>query len=370
MDTEAVSPTLLRYVIRLFVSSLLLTVFIVGGLIMLFDVIELLRQTARVPEATVGAVVIMAFQRLPLMLQTALPFVFLAAAMITFWRLGRFSELIVIRASGVSIWNLLLPLLALVTAIGIATVLIGNPIAASMFKQFERSAQEFGLASDTPFSLSEGGMWLREPYDNGYTVVRAQTARQDQGTLSMNKITVIRVRDGGDTLTRIDAEDGQLRNGRFELNTVQISRPGDVPIRQQTARVPTDLSLPRIQENFAQPQTLSFWELPAFIDFFASAGFSVQAHRVHWHTMLSSPAMLAVMTLVAAVFGSNVSQRRAGWLARGVGCVVAGFLVYFFSQVTYTLGQSETLPVVMAAWSPVIVTGMLGTAVLFHIEDG
>jgi lipopolysaccharide export system permease protein len=115
---------------------------------------------------------------------------------------------------------------------------------------------------------------------------------------------------------------------------------------------------------------MSFWDLPQFIAFFESAGFSANAHRMHWHALLASPVLLCAMVLLAAVFGFNSSQRQGAWLARVVGCAVAGFLVYFFSQVTYTLGQSQTLPVALAAWSPTLVSGLLGTALLFHLEDG
>ena len=51
----------------------------------------------------------------------------------------------------------------------------------------------------------------------------------------------------------------------------------------------------------------------------------------------------------------------------GIG---TGFLLYFLSDVVYALGVSSKLPVVIAAWSPALITSFLGISVLLHLEDG
>jgi lipopolysaccharide export system permease protein len=358
------------YIARRFLVALGVTLVAAAGLILLFDVIELLRQTSRIPEATLSVLVGMGLMRLPLVLQSGLPFAFLAAALITFWRLARSSELVIIRTAGVSVWQVLVPLFGLVLALGAVNVAVGNPVAAALFTQFERSAHALGLGGDNPFSLSRGGMWLREPSEQGFTVVHARDARQDNRVLHLTDVMIMEMGLDDVPTWRADAVRATLTGDRFLLSGAIVSVPGKAPERHDVLAVETSLSLPKIQENFAAPESMSFWDLPQFIAFFESAGFSANAHRMHWHALLASPVLLCAMVLLAAVFGFNSSQRQGAWLARVVGCAVAGFLVYFFSQVTYTLGQSQTLPVALAAWSPTLVSGLLGTALLFHLEDG
>jgi lipopolysaccharide export system permease protein len=55
---------------------------------------------------------------------------------------------------------------------------------------------------------------------------------------------------------------------------------------------------------------------------------------------------------------------------RVVAGVGVGFGFYFFTRITYALGMSSTLPVFLAAWSPVVVTLLIALAILFHQEDG
>jgi lipopolysaccharide export system permease protein len=125
-----------------------------------------------------------------------------------------------------------------------------------------------------------------------------------------------------------------------------------------------------VQENFASPETLSFWELPRFIAFFEASGFSAHQHRMYWQSLLASPFLLCAMVLMAAVFSVSPNQRSGGGFRRVVGGVSAGFMLYFFTRLTFALGLSGTLPLWLAASSPTLITVLLGTATLLHMEDG
>jgi lipopolysaccharide export system permease protein len=44
--------------------------------------------------------------------------------------------------------------------------------------------------------------------------------------------------------------------------------------------------------------------------------------------------------------------------------------VYFFSNITQTLGQSGILPVALAASAPAVAAILIGMTLVFHQEDG
>jgi lipopolysaccharide export system permease protein len=47
-----------------------------------------------------------------------------------------------------------------------------------------------------------------------------------------------------------------------------------------------------------------------------------------------------------------------------------GFLIFFLSSFLQALGTSQQIPVLLAAWSPALVTLFLGLAVILNLEDG
>ena len=113
----------------------------------------------------------------------------------------------------------------------------------------------------------------------------------------------------------------------------------------------------------------SLQSLPHFIETLEKAGFSAVRHKLHWHTLMSLPVLLCAMILLAATF--SLRQLRFGGagllLASGV---LTGFLFYFLTDVVYAFGLAGSLPVALAAWTPVGICALLALVMLFHLEDG
>ncbi len=145
--------------------------------------------------------------------------------------------------------------------------------------------------------------------------------------------------------------------------------PDHLPEPVGTMRLPTDLTVGRVQESFASPDTLSVWALPDFIALLERSGFSAIRHRLHFQTLLALPLLAATMTLVSAGFSMRATRR--GGVAQMIGSgVAAGFMLFVVSKVAEEFGQSGTLPAVLAAWAPAAAGCMLAVSLLLHLEDG
>src|SRR6202008_5029082 len=101
--------------------------------------------------------------------------------------------------------------------------------------------------------------------------------------------------------------------------------------------------------------TISFWDLPAFIRTLENAGFSAVRHRIYWQRSIAGPLLLFAMVLLAATFSLR-PPRRGGAIKLVVGGVGSGFLLFFLSNLVAALGQSASIPVVLAAWTPAAVS--------------
>ena len=133
--------------------------------------------------------------------------------------------------------------------------------------------------------------------------------------------------------------------------------------------VKTSLTHDQIQESFATPETIAFWDLPQFIEQAEAAGFSATKHRLHYHALLAAPVLLCAMIFIAAAFSLRLA--RLGGAARLiVSSVLTGFVLYFFADVSRALGISGVVPVVLAAWAPATTALLLGMAYMFNQEDG
>ncbi|MBW7850582.1 MAG: LPS export ABC transporter permease LptG [Rhodospirillales bacterium] len=364
------SPILSFYIGRQFLLSCLAVLAFLIGLVLLFDVIELMRRAASRPEATLSLVFGMGLLKQPQMVHLVLPFAVMIGGMATFWRLTRSHELVVARAAGVSVWQFLTPALVIALLLGIFEITAFNPLAAAMYGRYERLQDDLLLRHSNPLTVSQNGLWLRESHDERTTVVHAAQVSQEGAELRLRDVSVF-VLDRDERFEhRIEAAAARLGEGHFDLDRAWIMNPGKPSQYVADYRLPTTLTLTRIQDNFAAPESMSFWELPGFIAFFESAGFSAHRQKLYWQSLLSFPLLLCAMVLVAAVFSLKPNLRSGGIVTRLAGGVMAGFLFYFFSKLVYAMGLSSTLPLMLAAWSPPVVTGLVGLASLFHLEDG
>jgi lipopolysaccharide export system permease protein len=362
-----ISPLLSRYIARRFLSSIVLVFGVLIAVAFLIDVLNLGDRASSRDEAGFGLVLEMALLRLPFLAQKVLPFAMLFGTMLTYIWLTRTHELVVTRAAGVSAWQFLLPSLAIALALGVFLITVFNPMASAMVSRFEQLESEFLRGQSSLLAVSPGGLWLREGDGVRQFVIHAN--RVSSSGADLGDVIIFAFEDDDRFVERVDAERALLRDGYWELQGVLVTRPDATVDRHDVLEVPTELTVPRIQNSFASPDTMSFWELPDFIATMEAAGFSALRHKIHWHAILSIPLLLAAMVLVAATFSLRLTRRgRLGlFLLAGLG---SGFLLYFLSDISLALGMSGSLPPVLAAWAPAAIFAMIGSALLFHMEDG
>lgn len=352
-------------------SSFVMVLAFIVGLILLGDTLELLRRLANKPGAGFGTVMGMALLKLPHMLHLVMPFAVMLGSMIALWRLTRSHEMVAARSAGVSVWQVLAPVLAAAALVGVLEVTVFNPLAATLHSRFEAMEDRFAIRDHGLLSLGEGGLWLRERQEDGQVmVVHAERVRQEGAELKLQQISILFLSPDNRFTHRIEAATATLLDGVLRLQDVWELYPGRPSLRLDSELLGTSLTPTRINDNFASPESISFWELPEYIRYFEEAGFSAHKQRLHYQLLLASPLLLCAMVLVAAVFALQPNLRSGGALLRFGGGVLAGLLFYFFSNVINALGSSQTLPLVLAAWAPPTVTGMVGLALLFHFEDG
>ncbi len=363
------SGTLSGYIGRQFLVSFAVIFLVFLALILMLDVVELLRRSAARPEITFVIVLQMALLKLPHMGQQTFPFAVLFGGMAAFWRLTRSHEFVVTRAAGVSVWQFLLPVLVIAFVLGMGKIAAWNPLASALLSRYERLEAVMLKGRQDYLALSESGLWLRQAGSEGQSVIHAKTMLQRGADVELRDVIVF-MYEGRDSFKgRIDAELGHLEDGFWRLQNAWQTAPGKAPVFSKELWLETDLTPAKIQDNFAPPETMSFWALPAFIKTLENAGFSAVRHRLHWHTLLAAPLFACAMILIAATFTLR-HARRGGTMIVFTGGVLAGFVLYFFSDIVFALGLSGSIPVTLAAWTPSGVTTFLGLAMLLHLEDG
>ncbi|GBQ17185.1 transporter YjgP/YjgQ [Tanticharoenia sakaeratensis NBRC 103193] len=368
-----VSVTLSIYIARQFTFSVLAMIAAFTGMVSLFDTIDLLRRVATRPNVPTSLVMEIAGLHVPYYMIMILPFGVLIGGIVCFWRLTRTSELIVARAAGISAWQFLAAPLACALLIGGVTTAAISPLSSSMYRQAETLDEIYLRTGGGPLTLNGGALWLRQVdhslVPHGVAILHASNVHMDGGVLQLGGVSVYRLDDHDDLLVRIEAPHGHLGHHEWVLDAASTIRPDHLPVTVGDITLPTDLTVDRVQESFASPDTLSVWMLPGFISLLDRSGFSSIRHRLHFQSLLALPILAGTMALVSA--GFSMRPTRRGGVARMIGSgVSAGFLLFMVSKIAEQFGDSGALPPILAAWAPTGAGLCLAVALLLHLEDG
>ncbi len=361
------SATLSIYFGRQFLFWIGMVFLVFVATIFVFDLVELLRRGASKESADLGSIVLMAFFKLPLMAQKAIPFAILIGGILCFSRLTRSHELVVARAAGVSVWQFMLPAVVLAFLIGSVVITVYNPLASAMVSRYEQMEAKYLRKQASLLAISSSGLWLRQAEANGESVIHARRVTEPDTVL--HDVIIFLFEDTDRFVGRIDAVSAKLETGYWDLREAALTAPDQPAEFVDRYELKTDLTLEQIHDSFASPETLSFWELPGFIKILEEAGFSAVKHRIHWYALLSAPLLLCAMVVIGASFSLRLTRRGGTGLLIAAG-VLTGFVFYFLSDVVLALGLSGKIPPALAAWTPAGICTLLGVGLLFHLEDG
>ncbi len=363
------SSTLSVYIGRQFLWNFLGLLGIILLIVLLFDSIELLRRTHSRPNVSLQDIMQLALLKLPYMGHKIFPFAALFGGMLTFWRLARHQELVVTRAAGISAWQFLLPVITAGFLLGVFQTVALNPLASTTLSQYEHTEAMLFKRGRNLLEIGKSGVWLRQSNPQGQAVISASRIITKGQSVSLTGITVFMFKGVDQFYQRFDADSAVLEDGFWHIKNAWVQTPEETPVFEKTMWMETDLTFNSIQDSFAAPETMSFWSLPGFVAQLEEAGFSAVRHRLYLHSLLSAPLLMCAMVLIAATFTLR-HGRRGSTVFIISGGVMTGFVLYFFSDIVFALGQSDTIPAVLAAWTPSGVATLLGLTTLLHLEDG
>ncbi|MEP3438083.1 MAG: LPS export ABC transporter permease LptG [Hoeflea sp.] len=357
-------PTLSWYFFRRYFFTFIAYCLAILFLIFLVDFNESSRRLSAAADYTVLTGLLISLLRVPTVLQLLIPFVVLIASIATLLQLNRKYELVVTRAAGVSAWQFLAPLVLANLIIGVFSITALNTLAANALQMAEDIVVERNLGARQANTVAP---WLRQRTEAGDTVLGAR-ATSDGGT-RLSGATFFLFDEDQRIRERLEAEKAVLGDGVWELTGVKRIRASQPVEIMESTTVPTNLKAEFVGESLTSAETVPFFELGGKIATAKSFGLPSTSYEMQFHRLVAQPALLAAMTLIAAMVSLKF-VRFGQSLTVILGGILAGFVLYVVSELIQAFANAGTIPPVMAAWLPVLVASALGTTVLLHKEDG
>jgi LPS export ABC transporter permease LptG len=359
-----------EYVVREFLGMFLLVLTGFVLLMLVFTFFDLIGDILRnhIPLTTVGDYLV---NLTPDMLYQIAPLAVLIATLVTFGVLNRNSEIIAMKATGISLYRLVIPVVAISAMLSISLFLFDQyylPLANRKQEALRNTIKgrppqtvahpEHNWIFGQPRPGEPGRIFYYQFFDpDRQEFANLSVFEFDPSTFSITRhIFANRV-----------FRDANAETWRFQNGWVRDLTGADTvafrEFRQTTfSEIHEDPGY-FTKENL-QSQEMNFGQLDNYIRDLRQSGFDTMRLRVAlWHK-LAYPLIAVVMAVLAIPFALSMG-RRGSLTAIAVAIAVA--LAYFVVNGTFeAMGNVNYLPAALAAWSSDILFALVGGYLLLR----
>ncbi len=359
--------TLERYLLKQFLSTLLVSLLISTSVFLVFDFFERVTVFFR-EDASFFQAFAYIFYKIPLVIHLMMPVAVLVSVLFSVGRLSQLSEITAMRACGVSLLTLARPLLFAGLIISGLMLLAGETIVPWSTRRVDDLYQLDIQKKAEKGRLNRTNFWHRSG-NKFYSV-----AFYDSSSSTLNQMAIFEM-DPVDfrLLKRLDVHQATWKGGMIGWVMSDVIETTFAPTgqTQRTHFAKLPLVIPERPKDFysrrTKPEALSYLDLKYYIRKLQNEGVPVTNYQVDLAAKLSFPVVNFILILVAFPFA--LMTARAGTMSRSfiIG-VSTGFTYYFVHALSLSLGSGELIPILPAAWTANILLGCLGGYLILGAE--
>ena len=353
-------PTILDdYVLRGFALYFGMIVAAFLMLLLVFTLFELLSDILRnqISPLTVGEYLL---NVAPYFLYSTTPLSMLLAVLVTFGLLQRSNEITAIKATGISLYRIIVPIL--IASILVAGVLFladqlylpyTNKRQDALRNQIKGKPAQTYLRPDRKWIFGQhSDIYYYQFFDPDRDVFGGVSVFQfDPHTFQITHRIAADRAHWSNSMNRWVYEEGWERS----LNgpAIENYRKFDAATYPQLAEAPA-----YFKKEIKQSSEMSYDELRRYIHDLEESGFDVVRLRVQLQKKIAYPLITLVMAILAIPFALSAGKRSA---VAGVATAIGiGVFYWMISSLLEQMGNLSQLPPAVAAWSPDLVFGFVG----------
>ena len=359
------SRTLTVYLAKLFTVRIAAMLFVLVLVLLMLDLLSKSGEILAVPGNGQGELLTYAGLRVPQLISRFLPYSVLLATLITLVTLNQNSEVIAMKAAGLSAHQVLAPLLLTAGIVSVATFVFNEQVVTKSTQTLKAwEAVEYGPIP------TESGVKTNVYLTDGDNILTAAYVAGSGEAIAMRKVTWYRRNPDGMIVEQIDADRARyagpgwrLEGGltRFNVQNAVTDDPASVVVGE--GLLPEQIDLAKID-----PDGEPFWTLGSSIAEFERAGRRTDELRAKWWHKISGPLSAFLMPLLGAVAAFGLA--RSGQLfVRAVIGMALGFAYFVVDNAALAMGNFGGYPPFLAAWAPFLLFFLVGETVLIRTEE-
>lgn len=285
--------------------------------------------------------------KVPLVVTHVTPLAVLAGALISLGLLARSNEFVALRACGVSIWQVLVPLVAVAMLISIGTFVWSETVVPASARRWHQIWNQEIKKKRAASSFTGREVWFHGKA-GFYNIARVGYRRR-----MLFGVTIYQVGADFRPTRMIQAAAAAWDGDRWDLVGAHTREFTPEGVREREG-IPPGFAIPETMDDFrvvsVEPEEFSYGMLRRQIATLRGKGVDVSESWVDLYLKIALPAASIVLMLVAVPLVARGSRVTSLPAAAGFGFAL-GFAFFIVLAFARALGQNGALPPLVAAWT-------------------
>jgi lipopolysaccharide export system permease protein len=362
------SRTLTLYLAKLFVVRILAVLVMLVLVLLMLDLLSTTGDILAVPGNGQAEILHYASLRVPQLISRFLPYSVLLATLITLVTLNQNSEVVAMKAAGLSAHQVLAPLLLTAAVVSGLSFAFNERIVTRANATLDVwEAAEF---RPIPAADDNAGKPRSNVYfTDGNNILSATTLTGTGPRIVLTGVTWYARAPSGIISEQIRAPRATYaapgwrleQPTRFDVAGAIIARPSALVVGQ-------NLSPEQIMLQSVNVDAQSFWELKQSIDAYETAGRNTDEMRAKWWHRLAGPLSALLMPLLGSIAAFGLARSGQLFLRAIIGMAL-GFAYFVVDNAALAMGSFGGYPPLLAAWAPFFLFLLVGETVLIRTEE-
>ena len=302
--------------------------------------------------------------RVPQLIARFLPYSVLLATVITLLTLNQNSEIVAMKAAGMSAHQVLAPLFLAAAGVAVISFAFNERVvtrATATLKAWEGA--EYGPIPQ------EAGAKANVYFTDGNNVMTAATMSGTGSSTVMRDVTFYNRTAEGTLTQQLRADRATWANPGWRLEQAEafdVAAARTTP--STTVVVGEGLTIEQIELDSVDPDAQGFFELRRSIEAYDRVGRRTSELEAKWWHKLAGPLSAVLMPLLGAVAAFGLA--RSGQLfIRAIIAMALGFAYFVVDNAALAMGSFGGYPPLLAAWAPFFLFLLIGETVLVRTEE-
>jgi lipopolysaccharide export system permease protein len=298
--------------------------------------------------------------------QWTLPYAVLLATLLTLGMLSRHSEITAMKAGGISLYRITIPLLFIALLMSFISFL-GNEHLVPLTNQKVRYLLDVKVRRETPSSFFKNyKIW----YHSDHRIFNIQML--DPKKRILKGFTLYQFDHQFRCIQRIDAREVKWADGKWWLSGGAVREFDEGGSIRTTRFEKMEYALQEYWDSLQtierQSREMSYTELRNYIQKIQASGYDATRYLVDLYSKYSSPLLNLIMVLIGVPFA--VKTGRSGGVALSIGIsVLIGFAYGLTFDIFLSFGKSGVLSPLLSSWTPTLLFGLAGIFTLMSIRQ-